>query len=385
MFKKSKFNQKMTLFFASMVILSMVSLISCKKENLQEQTISKEVHYRSNRTDEFNNYTTLAEVMPPILYSNLPTFPFEALYVVTKEYESAEDGTSHKTNYNGRQITSYSKAEYLESRLIDLYPDKAYVGIVEDSQDFYDSVVAVYNSYPYIEAVANDSTNSRGNLAFTEDKEEELEYISDENEIEILGMTEEEVVRFKAMNELARMEEFATLDDIFKVGGMRTIKDARFSWVEFGIIAILVGAYVYNRALLCASRATSKTWQFYNEDAVGKKCDAFKHTLVNVLLRRNLSRPMAYLIMDVYWEGTHQNYPCDKYMDWHNNYVGRVTKYSSFRVTNNWETWAQNVRNYINNSDNGVKKNWTTSTPESTVKNQEQQVDDKKYIYRIGD
>lgn len=375
--------KKTILSIAALLVAAFISVtfVSCKKDNLLEQTSSEDVIYKSNRTGENGIDTTMAEIMPPILYSNLPTFPFEALYVVTKEYESAEDGTSHKTDYNGRQITSYSKAEYLESRLIDLYPDKAYVGLVEDSQDFYDSVITVYNSYPYVE----DSTNSKGNHAFTEDKDDELEYISDENEIEILGMTEEEIVRFKAMNELARMDGFATLDDIFKVGGMRTIQDARFNLVEFGIIAILVGAYVYNRALLCASRATSKTWQFYGEDTAGKKCDAFKHSLVNVLLRRDLSRPMAYLIMDVYWEGTHQNYPCDKYMDWHNNYVGRVTKYSSFRVTNNWETWAQNVRNYVNNNSNGVKKNWTTSTSETTVRNEEKLVDDKKYIYRIGD
>ena len=124
----------------------------------------------------------------------------EALYVVTKEYESVEDGTSQKTTYRGRHVTSYSKAEYMESRLIDLYPNDAYLGMVDATQSFYDSAVAIYNSYPYGWGFSVDTLGSKSSFSYAEGKDEDLEYVSDENEIEILEMTSEEIVKFKAMN-----------------------------------------------------------------------------------------------------------------------------------------------------------------------------------------
>ena len=68
-------------------------------------------------------------------------------------------------------------------------------------------------------------------------------------------------------------------------------------------------------------------------------------------------------------------------MDWHNNYVGRVKKYSTFKAGNGWEKWGQNVRNYVNNTNNGVYKSWTKDTVKKTVKKEEKNVDDNKYIY----
>lgn len=128
--------KKKPLIFALMAILATIMLSSCKKENMPKQE-SSNVVYRSN-DDEARDFTsdTTNEVMPPILCSNLPTFYVEVLYVVAKEYETVEDGTSTKTTYNGRQITSYSKAEYMESRLIDLYPEEAYVGLADESRVF---------------------------------------------------------------------------------------------------------------------------------------------------------------------------------------------------------------------------------------------------------
>lgn len=364
--------------------------VGCKKNNHE--------NHEGNVSTENFNYTAAIrngggdianddeETMPPFLTTDLPVFPLEALYVVSKEYESAEDGTSDKTEYNGRQITSYSKVEYFESRLIDLYPSTAYVGIVDDSQDFCDSVVAIYNSY--LNNEFSDSTFSKNGLMVTGWDEVEIEYISDESEIEIFQMTEEEIAKFKAMNELARMERFATLDDILKVGGKtQDLKAVECSWTSLAMIAAYVTSYVFNRAQLCAARAYQKTYQFYLEDVTGKKCDAFKHTFVNVLLRKSLSRFIAYLIMDVYWETAHPNPCCDKYMDWHNNYVGRVTKYGDFTSTNGWENWAVNVRDFINNGSNNNGSNayrvyWDESTSCSTIKDQEKVISDYKYIYR---
>ena len=46
-------------------------------------------------------------------------------------------------------------------------------------------------------------------------------------------------------------------------------------------------------------------------------------------------------------------------MDFHNNYVGRVSKYSVFRDKPNtkkwqWKKWCENVRTFVNDSNNAV-------------------------------
>ncbi|MBR6776016.1 MAG: hypothetical protein IKM23_09975 [Bacteroidales bacterium] len=361
--------------FVAIAILAivLVTMQSCKKEEIETIPENKEYNDRSdmlyNIGLDIDN-----DVMPPIITSNLPVFPLEVLYVVCKEYESVVDSTSSKSIYKNRHILTYSKNEYAESRLIDLYPNKAYVGIVEDSQDFYDSVMNVYNSYPYLEG----STGYGINGAILPD--EESEYISDENEVNLLEMTVNETIRFEAMNSLARMSGFATLDDISKASGNTMIlQQDKFDWVFFGMVAVIVGSYVYNRAKICKDRALEKTDEYYKNDVV--KADVFRHIFVNVLLRNDISKTMAYFIMDVCYETLNPNPPCHLYMDWHNNYVGRVKKYSTFKAGNGWEKWGQNVRNYVNNTNNGVYKSWTKDTVKKTVKKEEKNVDDNKYIY----
>ncbi len=371
MLQQKRFNLIAILVFMAVALFS-----SCSKETLDDEILTEN---NVNRSDVLYNFElgsdTIAEVMPPILTSNLPIFPFEVLYVVCKEYESVEDGTSSKSTYKNRHILSYSKNEYAESRLIDLYPDKAYPGIVEDSENFYDSVVNVYNSYPYFES----SSNVRSEYVIDEKPEEELKYISDENEMEILNMTEQEIIRFKAMIDIARMENFATLNDIFKASGNSMMLNEKVDWLLWGTVAVIFGAYAYERIMFCKQRAYEKEAEYYRHNIV--KGDVFRHILVNVMLRRYISRTAAYMIMDVIYENLNINYPCHRYMDWHNNYVGRVTKYSTFRITNDWQIWSDKVYNYVDNDSNGVFKNWTISTPKRDVKREEKQVDDEKYIY----
>lgn len=374
MLQQKRFNLIAILVFIAVALFS-----SCSKETLDDEIITKNNNIRSDAMYNFElGSDTIAEVMPPILTSNLPIFPFEVLYVVCKEYESVEDGTSSKITYKNRHILTYTKNEYAESRLIDLYPDKAYPGIVEDSENFYDSVVNVYNSYPYLE----ESTGGiRGGYVIDEKPEEELKYISDENEMEILNMTEQEIIRFKAMIDIARMENFATLNDIFKASGNSMMLTEKVDWVLWGTIAVIFGggAYVYERIMFCQQRAYEEEAEYYRNDIV--KGDVFRHIFVNVMLRRYLSRTAAYLIMDVIYENYYPNPPCHRYMDWHNNYVGRVTKYSTFRITNDWQIWSNYVHSYVDNDSNGVFKNWTTSTSKRIVKQEEKDVDDEKYIY----
>lgn len=357
------------------IIAIVLSFTACKKENQPERISSESIAktFEPGIGDWGTNPAT--EIMPPIIPTTLPSFSLESLYVVTKEYESAEDGTSRKNMYNGRQITSYSKSEYVECRLMDLYPNIAYTDLLQDSQDFYDSVMIIYNSTQY-----SDLSDTLSSKVTFEDKDEFIPYVSDENEFEIFNMDEKEIYKFKRLIELARMKEFASLEDI-NTCGPKHLNEAKFDWITFSMLAVAVSAYVYQRAMLCAERANNKATNYYpNQTDAGKIGDAYRHILVNVLLRQSLTQPIAYFIMDVYYENINPNAPCDRYMDWHNNYVGRRTKYSDFKNTNNWETWATNVKNYVDNSSNRVKMNWNTSTSQTVVRNQEKTADDRKYI-----
>jgi len=90
--------------------------------------------------------------------------------------------------------------------------------------------------------------------------------------------------------------------------------------------------------------------------------------------------------MDVYYEDKNPNSPCDKYMDLHNNSLGRNTQYWTFRGPYfknlfNWQTWTSRVNVFIENSNNAIKMNWNLSTAESTVKSDESSADRKKFIY----
>ncbi len=363
-----------------------VAIVGCKKEqvemvNNEQSTAIFNFDVDANR-DLVDTCLFSYDTIPPMISSDLPIFPCEVLFVVNKEYELVAEGRSEKTVYQNREILSYTQPDYVELRLIELFPDLAYVGVMEDSQNFYDSVSGVYDTY-----LNNIQVDERGTEVPCGDIEE-LPYISDENEIVVLEMTETEKECFLQYIKIAGMDKFATLEDIYKVGGKdQFIKATNFNWVLFGCICALVveyGSYVYNRALLCRDRATLKTDEYFNGNSdAGEKGDAYRHVSVSMLLRYYLSEFKSYLIMDVAWEQflSPNDYPCDTQMDIHNNYVGRHRKYYNFRVGSYWEDWMTNVKNYINNSDNASQKNWNASTSWWTAFWQRINTSGNKYIY----
>lgn len=360
---------------------------SCKKEKIETMNVGQNsvlyddpgIHYGDLREPTNDS-------IAPMISSNLPVFPCEVLYVVNKEYEMVADGLSAKTTYHGVPILSYQQPEYVELRLIELYPDLAYVGIMEDSQNFYDSVSIIFNDY---------LNNIQGIeaprwVAGIEGDKENLPYISDENEMEILEMTETERNTFIQYNNLAKMRDFATLNDIFKVGGKdRLLQESKVDWVTICCICAIATAfycaYVYYRALMCQNMSISKTRLYYGENLPGGVIgDAFRHVSVSVLLRWYLSEFKAYLIMDIAWERilSPDNPPCDSQMDLHNNHVGRHGKYYDFRIGSEWEAWMINVKNFIDNPDqNGAYKNWDNSTSWWTAYWGRVATSGSKYIY----
>lgn len=73
-------------------------------------------------------------------------------------------------------------------------------------------------------------------------------------------------------------------------------------------------------------------------------------------------------------------------MDYHNNNLGRDTKYNLFRGKwladmHKWELWGTRVRDFVDNTNNGIKVNWLETTDKETVKNERNAANKNKYIW----
>ncbi len=379
-FIKQKKMKKLFYIFA----LVAFTLTSCDKNEVLKQTIE--------------------EPTLPTFVSKLPSFNADVLYVVGREYETLKDGTSQKSPrfkvkgnvVNANTMTLY---EYIEMRLIELYPDVAYVGMAKDMEQEGTQAMQMYKDYLAKRKVWEESQG-----IFREEEIETPGFTSIEDEIQLMSMTPEEEAKFRALNALATSSEFVTnvdLENILKAKSSTGIQKSPQITLEaaLGIAVLVVGVYAVIRAEICKERAENMQ---IRTDFYGNRTDllpdAFRHIYVSMMLRRYLSQPTSWLIMDVYQENVKiwlknifrkidvVNNPRDKYMDYHNNNVGRDTQYDQFRGKwladmHNWELWGRKVRDFVNISNNGVKKNWLSTTDTETVKNDRNNTDKFKYIW----
>lgn len=356
--------------------------LSCKKDEISKNETSNQV---LKSGDE--------EPIPPTFESNLPAFPVEALYLIEREYVTFMDNSSLKSRdiYYGSScisIDNLSLYQYMEIRLLTLYPETAYVGLVEEMNQETSSAIQIYNEYLQDVRIWE---QSQGIDTVVQQENNVINSIEDL--INIMDMTPEEATYIRSFDSLAINPNYATTVDInnliIPILPEQCYQKAS-PVVPFLIIsglATYAGVYAYSVALVCKKRALEKESEFYPNPKSGSKSDAFRHIYVNMLLRRYLTEASAWFIMDVFWEGRANNVPRDKYMDLHNNYVGRHTQYSLFRGNwandmYNWTLWADRVRYYISNeTSNGSLKTWTTGTSLSTIKSEEKSTSKHRYIW----
>lgn len=338
----------------------------------------------------------IKEPIPPMFTSKLPSFPAEVLFVLGREYETIKDGTSEKISAQKinsviSNIDKMTLNQYVENRLIELYPEEAYVGLASDMEVEGLQTIEVYENY-----LAQLKLYELSIGIVTDTEPPTPEFTSIENEIELMSMTQEEEISYRRLNSLAIKSDFATLDDFNDIlyntrysSGNQKVSQAVWGWITAAGIVVL-GTYAVIRAKICRERAEKKQIEFYGGPGItlnsGTQNDAFRHIYVSMMLRRYLTEPFAWAIMDLYWENANENKPCDKYMDLHNNYLGRHSKYWTFRGKwlsdmYDWKLWGERVKTFVNTSTNSSKKIWTLSTIESTVKAERNSTDKNKYIY----
>lgn len=309
--------------------------------------------------------------------SVVPLFNAAVLYVLAREYENSRD-------------TLRSMGEYVEERLIELYPEKAYHGMMSKvAEQTMDRLQTMYNAPQY-------RANAIDGLTLSSLNESYFNSVADSAEVEFMQMTEAEASAYWSLNALADSEAKFRLADFDSI----TVFDS-----EWGLNAILMGdntPYIIDEnwaiSFVCMGVASTTIYRIMQSKAraeyvarhffksntnYGKRGDAYKHIFVNLLLRRYTTAKIAWLVMDVYWEQMGENKPCDRIMDYHNNLLGREYHYEKFQQSaSDWRYWAYTVRDFINDTTlNAEFMNWDLNTPTFIVTQEEQKSNPYKYIY----
>jgi len=324
----------------------------------------------------------------------IPSFPSEVLYVLSREYESVWDSTRDKYNTVEAKYIRENNIpikSYLEKRLITLFPNLAYIGLVEKIEGrAKDLIPDMTRRTPSFR-----SQDGYNMPSFAE--KVSLEKKSDSDEIGLLYLSNSEQKIFNKLNALADTAHFVTLehiseievkDSLWNVDKKLSEDSVPYYMKESMLISLLtsgMGSHVFFRIMQSKARATYVAEFFYpglTKD--GRKGDAYKHLFVNTMLRNYVGTPLAWLIMDVYWENAASNAPCDMVMDLHNNHVGRSSRYRDLRGAEDskWIDWAYNVKSFVEDTTrNAQYQNWNKEIPLFVIKEEESKANDRLYLY----
>ena len=151
------------------------------------------------------------------------------------------------------------------------------------------------------------------------------------------------------------------------------------------------GGVIYSawKILQSKKRAETMANEYYSgQTGAGQQGDAFRHIFMSMLLRRYLSRPVAWSVMSAYEIVRKNPHARDTYMDYHNNKVGRSAIFKSLPVSDYqaetvfWKEGAETIRDWINKPENGIRLDWNETNPDKKkAKLEEKEIDDGKYIY----
>ena len=359
------------------ILLSIVSIFySCKTKKVVEAPVVVEENV-------LQADTTL-----------IPSFPSEVLYVLTREYESVWDSTREKYDTKEAEYIRNNNVpikEYMEYRLITLFPDLAYVGLLDKIEN------KAKQMLPSMSKVMPSFRSQDGYYMPSFAEKVDLERVSDEDEIKKLYLSYSEQDVFEKMNALADTSSFVELeeirnievnDSIWNIDKKLSEDSVPYYMKESMLISMLtsgLGSHVFFRIMQSKARATYVAEFFYpglTKD--GRKGDAYKHLYVNTMLRNYVGPVMAWLIMDIYWENAASNAPCDMIMDLHNNHVGRNSRYRDLRGSeySQWVDWAYNVKSFVEDTTrNAQYHNWNKEIPLLVIKEEESKSNDRLYLY----
>ncbi len=318
----------------------------------------------------------------------IPAFSGEVLYLFGREYVAIHDTLSAKFNHPSAarvRDLQLTMAEYVENRLREWYPDIAYNGMVNKWHQIALHLANVPDAE--VQLFVNrefGKQSTKGNFQ---------QSTSDAEESAFLQMTVEEQAYFNRLNNLANSHDFAQPNALPQASyttereqSRAFTPDIHASFERENMLTSLMlagGPYALYRVMLSKQRAEKQAKAYYGADTnAGKQGDAFKHMYVNMLLRAYTSEEIAKFVMDDVWELWHVNAPCDRYMDLHNNQIGRTLRYWDFHQnTDDWREWGNNVHQFVQDSTNASFKQWDRETVQFKIQHDIRNTPANQYIF----
>lgn len=320
--------------------------------------------------------------IPPIMADTtaIPSFPAAVLYVLGAQWES-----------DSALQAQMSMGDYIEQRLIDLYPEKAYKGYIRRIDSVANRLLVSAHSSSSASTITLPTRHElkavhplKSSQQSTENFYLYLDSVSIDQELTLLELTPKERAVWDTLQTLVHAPQLLTRESF------DTLDISSFE-EEDVLISLLLGrgSRMFFRVLQSKSRAEKLAYYYYGDATNnGRPGDAFKHIYVNVLLRTYVGEWLSHAIMDIFWEWKSPNAPCDKYMDLHNNVIGRSSRYADFTAveegcdaSRHWLQWAEHVQHFITDSINGDLQAWDKETPQFIVEPAAEKVSAYQYIY----
>ena len=261
-----------------------------------------------------------------------------------------------KVNSLSNLILDTGYVKHVESRLITMFPNDAFVGLIAYSDSVMADILASAPTYiDTLEFVESDTIPSFG------------------MEAKILALDSTESIAWNEFETLAQgfnLGTPATLEDIIDASTSAKTSGVLGWMVAHPVIVTGGAATIWMSFRICQSgwRARNQSTGFYpNMSSGDTKRDACRHIIWQMLTRRYCGKATAWIVGWGKEEIGSSNTCAAKNMDYHNNLIGRSTKYSDFRDwwgTHAWEwrTWCTNVHSYIENANSPifVDGDWTS-------------------------
>lgn len=295
-------------------------LISCQTGNEIE-----EIHLEATQL--------LKPTEPEIIFeTNIPSIPLDILTIIDREH------------FHHHQ--DIDKVEYVESRLVELYPNQGYEGLLTSLKRETDKFMEEYSEYERELCQYNEAMGIEKSI----DEEVNMQIPADEL-VELLELSPAQAMKFKDLDLIASKTNPISKNELSGLGKGR-LAETDSQLALFSVVALTVGGFAVLPAVTAVNNSLSKANEFYGGKVAGERSDAFVHIFMSVQLRRWYTKAGSQLLMTAYENHVSPNdYVGDTQMDLHNNIIGRDTKYTQFRGSygSGYGTWANNIRNYLSN------------------------------------
>ena len=155
--------------------------------------------------------------------TQIPAFPAEVLYVLAREYESIHDSTKAKFDMPQSEVIRHDSMpleQYMEQRLIQLYPEKAYKGLLRKTNTIAQKAIPPKRKKQIVLPELEMPTSTG-----TQQEDRFHTFVSDSDEVAFMNMTAPEEKLYRELNSLADDSSFVTLEQMKNI----TIRDSAWN------------------------------------------------------------------------------------------------------------------------------------------------------------